>query len=225
MNMAKELMSPQAISRYWDKFFKANKVQEKQYNQEAVEWFRKRISKDLKVQANRIIDAPSDYKNRTAKQVARLSAGSLYTFEYEAETPGGDHGMYDRFPMVFFFNSFKSKQGKWILLGLNVHYLTPAQRAHLYKGIMTLKNTKGISERTRLRLEWEAITAVAGAKIAEQAVHAYRADRFMSLVTEVAPEDWIIAVFLRSERWVKPMSADPAVQSYIRKTIKRGARS
>lgn len=222
--MAKELMSPKNIELYWSKFFKANKVQEKQYSDEAVEWFRKRVTKDLKVQAGKIIDGPSDYKKRTSKQTARLSSGSLYTFEYEAEAPGGDHGMYDRFPMVFFFNSYKSKEGKWILLGLNVHYLTPMQRAHLYKGIMTLKNTKGISERTRLRLEWEAITTVAGNKIAEQAIHAYRADRFASQVVEVSPQDWIVAVFLRSERWVKPVSADPAVQSYIRKTIKRKAK-
>lgn len=221
--MSKEMMSPKAIELYWSKFFKANKTQEKQYSHEAVEWFRKRISKDLKVQASKIIDAQSGYKKRTSRQTAQLKASTLYTFEYEAETAGGDHGMYDRFPMCFFFNSFKSKQGKWILLGLNVHYLTPAQRAHLYKGLMTLKNTKGITERTRLRLEWESIVAVAGNKIAEQAVHAYRADRFQSQVVEIPPEDFIICCFLRTERWLKPMSADPAVQSHVRKLIKRKA--
>lgn len=223
--MAKELLSPKNIELMWQKFFKANKVQEKQYSQEALDWFRKRISKDLKVQAKYIIDGQSSYKKRTAKQTARLTAGSLYTFEYEAETAGGDHGMYDRFPMVFFFDAFKSKEGKLILLGLNVHYLTPIQRANLYKGLMTLKNTKGISERTRLRMEWDAIKTVAGSKIAETAIHAYRADRFMSQVVEIHPRDYIVAVFLRTERWLKPVSADPAVQSHIRRLLRKQARA
>ena len=221
--MSDEYMSPVMLDKYWNKFFKANATQEKQYSKQAVEWFQKRIAKDLKVQAGKIIDADSDYKKRTAKQTARLSAGSLYTFEYEAEGAGGEHGMYDRFPMCFFFNSFKSKEGKTILLGLNVHYLTPAQRATLYKGLMKLKNTKGISERTRLRLEWEAILSVAGSKIADLAVHAYRADRFRSHVVEIRPEDWIVACFLRTERWLKPVSADPAVQSHVRRIIRRKA--
>ncbi|AXF41530.1 DNA end protector protein [Acinetobacter phage SH-Ab 15599] len=225
MATAKEqLMSPLAITRYWDKFFKANPYQQKVYNDEAVEWFRKRVSKDLKVQAEKIIDANSGYKKRTPKATARLSTSSLYTFEYKAESPGSDLGFYDRFPMCFFFNSYKSKEGKTIILGLNLHYLTPMQRAQLLKALMKIKNAKGIDMGRRLNLEWQTIVSVAGTKIAEAAVHAYRADRFLSHTVEVAPEDYIVAAFLRSERWVKPVSVDPAVQSHVRRMIRKGAK-
>ena len=216
----KELMSPNMIERYWDKFYKANNVQAKAYSDEAVQWFKNRVSKDLKVHADKIINANSDYKKRNAKQAKNL-AGKLFTYEYAAETAGGDHGYYDRYPMVFFFDTFRSKEGKLILLGLNVHYLTPTQRANLYKHLMKLKNTKGITEKTRLRLEWESIVAYAGQKICETAVHAYRADRVQSQLVEIPPEDFIVATFLRTERWVKPISADPAIQSYVRKLIRK----
>ena len=216
----KELMSPNMIERYWDKFYKANNVQAKAYSDEAVQWFKNRVSKDLKVHADKIINANSDYKKRNPKQAKNL-AGKLFTYEYAAETAGGDHGYYDRYPMVFFFDTYRSKEGKLILLGLNVHYLTPTQRANLYKHLMKLKNTKGITEKTRLRLEWESIVAYAGQKICETAVHAYRADRVQSQLVEIPPEDFIVATFLRTERWVKPMSTDPAIQSYVRKLIRK----
>ena len=106
-------------------------------------------------------------------------------------------------------------------MGLNVHYLQPNQRAALYKALMKLKTTKGISERTRLRMEWETIKTVAGAKIAETAIHAYRADRFVSRVVEIPAEDWIVAVFLRTERWVKPVTHSPATQTHIKRLLRQ----
>ena len=217
------LNSPELVERYWNKFYQVNAAQQKIYSDEALKWFRLRVSKDVRVKASSIIESSSDkYVRRTSKHTSRTAMGKLYLYEYEAETAGNSElGVYDRFPMVFFFGSFKSKEGKIILLGLNVHYLQPNQRAALYKALMKLKTTKGISERTRLRMEWETIKTVAGAKIAETAIHAYRADRFVSRVVEIPAEDWIVAVFLRTERWVKPVTHSPATQTHIKRLLRQ----
>lgn len=221
--MQREIQSPDLIDRYWRKFFNANPNSAQKYSEEALDWFRKRVSKDLKVNANSIINAGTDnYKRRNGN---KISIGKLYLYEYEAVSAGHDAtNTYDRYPMVFFFDNYKSKDGKQILLGINVHYLTPMQRAHLYKGLLKLKNIKNLNEKTRLNLEWQSIKAVAGHKVAESAVHAYRVDRIQSRLVEIPANDWIVAVFLRTERWIKISGMDSIRQSFVRQKIKNRAK-
>ncbi len=211
--------APEVIDRYWQKFFKANGYEAERHGEQALEWFRMRISKDLKVHAKQIITAPSGY-NKFSKE-HRTMLGKLYLFEYKAEQAGDEEsGTYDRYPMVFFFNMVKNKEGKTLLYGLNMHYLLPKQRAVLYHGLMKLKVSKKWTPNVKLRMQWDMIKKVANHKLMEKAVHAYRVDRLQSRFVEIQPNDWIIAAFLRLERWVQVQDHKHAVQSDANKIVK-----
>lgn len=198
---AKDIQAPEMIERYWAKFFNAHPIDAERHGKEALDWFRMRVSKDLKVDAKKIIQAQSDYRKLSTAE--RTMIGKLYLFEYEAVEAGDEEaGVYDKFPMVFFFNVTKTKEGKTVLYGLNVHYLTPKQRAVLYMGLMKLKTNAKWTPNTKLRLQWQLIKQVTSDAMAEKAVHAYRLDRLKSRLVEIPSNDWIVAAFLRVERWI-----------------------
>lgn len=214
----KDLDAPDLIERYWDKFWKAHPTDFARHSEEAVDWFRVRVSKDLRVQARHIIQEQSDYRKLT--KADRTMIGKLYLYEYEAEEAGdADTGFYDRYPMVFFFNVVKNNAGNTLLYGINMHYLTPKQRAVLYMGLMKLKTSKKWSPNTKLRLQWNLIKSVANHKLAEKAVHAYRLDRMQSKLVEIPSNDWIIAVFLRLEKWLQAKGTDHPLPSEARRKV------
>lgn len=214
----KDLQAPNLIERYWDKFFRAHPADFERHGKEAADWFRARISKDLKVDARKMIKEDSDY--RKLANVDRTMIGKLYLFEYDAKSAGDDeNGVYDRFPTVFFFNVSKTKDGHTLIHGINMHYLTPKQRALVYMGLMKLKTSKQWSPKVKLRLQWELIKQVTSSALAEKAVHAYRLDRFVTRVMEIPANDWIICVFLRTERWIHIDPKEQMAQSDLRRKV------
>lgn len=220
MATEQDVVPSNMVEKYWDKFFKANPNTIDKYSEEALNWFRVRISKDLQVKAEKIIQS-KDFKKRSGTAAI---TGKLMLFEYEAESPGDrETGVYDRFPMVFMYD-LKEINGNFVFYGLNVHYLTPLQRANLYKALMKIKTTKGLTANTRIFAEWSLIKQAAGSKIAERAVHAYRVDRMQSRFVEIPPKDWIVAVFLQLQRWVRPEDHTPIRQSAQRRKLRQGAK-
>lgn len=204
------------VDRYWEKFFKANPNQQKIYGDEALNWFRRRISKDLNVKASQIIKS-DDFRKQTSNS---MIVGKLMLFEYAAESPGdSETGLYDRYPMCFIYD-IQEINGNFVFYGLNVHYLTPRYRGELFKAMMKIKNTKTLNSRTRIHAEWSLIKQVAGNRIASEAVHAYRIDRMKSKFVEIQPQDWIVAVFLQIQRWAKPVEHSEQTQSKQRRAIR-----
>lgn len=211
---------PDLVERYWDKFIEANGPTADRHSLEALQWFQRRVSRDMKVQAKSIIKPQTMYKRATRAQ--RSMIGKMYLFEYEAQMAGDPTtGMYDRFPMVFFFNVVQSKEGHTLLYGLNIHYLAPKQRMLLFKALMKLKVTKKWTPDAKLRLTWQLIKQVASHDIAKHAVHAYRLDRLQSYFTQIPSEDWQIAAFLRLERWMPAGNAQSMAQSDARRQVTR----
>ncbi|ACV50037.1 gp2 DNA end protector protein [Delftia phage PhiW-14] len=211
---------PELVDRYWQKFIDANGTQADRHSFEALQWFQRRVSKDMKVQAKSIIKAQTMYKRATRAQ--RNFIGKMFLFEYEAQEAGhAETGMYDRFPMVFFFNVVQTQQGHTLLYGLNIHYLTPKERMLFFRALMKLKVTKKWTPDAKLRLTWELIKQVANTKMAEKAVHAYRVDRLKSWFTQIPSEDWQIAAFLRVERWVAAPNRESLSLSDARRMVTR----
>lgn len=218
----RERESPELIDRYWEKFYQATGTQLKQYSNEAIDYFRQRVSKDTRVNAKLITNTINDdYRRRFS---SGLVIGKLYLFEYAAESAGDSQtGLYDRFPLVFFFDQHITKEYKTVLHGINMHYLTPMERAQLYKALLKLRATKDYTEKTKLRMEWDTLKAVAGSEVAARCVHTYRVDRVKSKFTEIPAQDWIIAVFLQLQRWTKPKTHEAGTQSHARRVLRKRA--
>lgn len=191
---------PDIIQSYIDKFNKVGLYQ--RHTKDSLEWFRKRVSKDLRFNRQRLIHNSGDYKRRTGRENKTL-IGRLYYFEYAAEQAGDkENQVYDSFPMVFIFNTSVSKEGKKLIHALNLHYLQPKERAFLYLKLMKIMSKKNWTHATKAKLSWEVITHLVSSKIYEKAVHSYRVDRIQSKLIEIHAIDWEIATFLRLEQWV-----------------------
>lgn len=195
--------SPAIVQRFIDKFKAAHRGNAiERHTAESLLWFRRRVSKDTKLNRTALIRSHGDYATKKGREQRYSIIGKLFYFHYAAEMAGNKElGVFDEFPMVFIFNKTKTKEGHQVLWGLNLHYATPAERAILYTKLLKLKTTKGWTEKTKLRLTWNLIKQASASKIYEKCVHAYRVDRLLTKMIEIPAKDWEIACFLQLQKW------------------------
>lgn len=212
------IQKPDIVQGFIDKFNKAaaSDATLQRHTQASLDWFRRRISKDLNRNRLSMIHNSGDFKRRTGRE-NRTLIGRLYYFQYEAVEAGdAELQVYDQFPMIFVFNTSLSKDGKKLIHALNMHYLTPKERAFVYLKLMKIKNRKGWTDTTKLKISWELIKQLMSSHLYEKAVHTYRVDRLQSRMIEIVPEDWEIAVFLQLAHW-KHVKGDAVSQKGIRR--------
>ena len=219
-----DFVSPEVVQKYKDKFKEAFGPNVNKFSTESLNWFRARISKDVRLgsQQSKLLNQ-NVYGRKSGTENTQL-IGKLYFYEYAAENPGdAELQVYDRFPMVFIFNSTRSKEGNILLHGLNIHYLSPKERQILLEKLLTVKSSAQIRPQTRLKLSWDIIKAVASSALYERAVHTYRVDRFQSRLIEIPANDWCLCPFLPFQKWIH-IEDDGLSQSDYRKAITDRAR-
>ena len=216
-----DYIRPEILQAFIDKFQKASGsgVLMQRHTRESLDWFRKVVSKNMKYNRRRLIRGNADYKIRKGRENKTL-VGRQYYFEYDANEAGDrELGVYDRFPMIFVFNTSVSNDGARLIHAINMHYLVPRERALIYMKLMQLRNKKGWTNATKLRASWSLFQSVAQHSLLKRAVHSYRVDRIVgSRMVEIHAADWEIATFLRLEDWRKPEDHSSADQKGIRKT-------
>lgn len=211
-----DLISPDIVQKYKERFKRINGADADRYTKEALTWFRQRITKD-RANQRRILDA-REYWKKTGTERNQI-IGKMYFFQYEAEQAGdAELGIYDEFPLVFIFNTSRSKQGKQLIHAINLHYIIPAERQVLLHELLKIRSSKRMRRNTRIKLTWDVIKAVSTAPIYERMVHTYRVDRMKSRLIEIPAQDWGIVVFLQLQRWVS-LSSTPKSQSYYRRSM------
>lgn len=166
----------------------------KRYSEEAMKWFSRYIPRSYNNVKTSVMFR--DRKLWTTK----IKIGQLYFFEYDA-LHKDSLPIWDRYPICFFFNSFK-KDGISYVTGINLHYLPPAVRLKVMIELLKLRNEKRYRKSTRLQLSWELLKNIASGVLAEQCVHTYRIDQMVSTFVEIPSQSWSIAVFLPLQRWV-----------------------
>jgi hypothetical protein len=215
-----DFMRPEIIQSYINKFQQAatSNAALVRHSKASLDWFRKRVSKDLRHNRRRLLRDHGDYRTRAGRENKTL-IGRLYFFEYAAEEAGDrELGVYDRFPMVFIFNTSLSTQNKKLIHAINMHYLVPRERAVVYLKLMKLRNKKGWTHATKLKASWELLKSVADHELLQRAVHSYRVDRIINhKMVEIHAADWEIATFLRLEQWINVDVGTTADQKGVRK--------
>lgn len=132
----------------------------------------------------------------------KITVGKMYFFQYDAKHKD-ILPVWDMYPMVFFFDTFRSKEGKEILQGINLHYLPPALRFAAMVALLKTRNEKRYRESTRLRISWEILKGLANSEYFKHAVKNYRVDHIRSTFVEIPAQSWELAVFLPLARWQK----------------------
>lgn len=129
--------------------------------------------------------------------VSSLMPGNMYLFFYDPKTKE-TLPYYDRFPLVLPFE--KTPDG---FLGLNFHYLPPLLRVRLLERLLMFKNTKGLTDRTRLRFSYEAVATAAKFDLAKPCIKRYLSSHVRSRFSLIPANQWVTAMLLPVERFMK----------------------
>lgn len=194
---------PLVIKRYIA-MYRSHKGKQARINtQHAMDWFRKRVSKDLNHNQDRVHAQFKEWKTRGKTDQGLI--GRLFFFRYDAKHKG-TLPVWDEYPLVFFFNATIGdgswgEEGVLYLHGLNIHYLPPALRLKLFSDLIKTKNDSTLRDKTRLKLSWNVIKGMSSIDLAKHAVHTYRADHIRSELAEIPPKAWVVTIFMQLAKW------------------------
>lgn len=146
-------------------------------------------------------------KSSIGEFVTSIQIGSMYLFRYDPKT-ADTLPYYDTFPLVVPFR--KTSDGFY---GLNFHYLPYLIRLRLLDRMMKLINTKGITETTRMRLNWNLLTNVSQYPGATACVKRYLYYHINSRVMQIYPNDWRKTVMLPIDNFEKKSRNDVFVDT------------
>jgi hypothetical protein len=99
---------------------------------------------------------------------------------------------YDRFPLVFPIEYYPDG-----FLGLNLHYLNPYERKLLLGKLKEFRTSKGLTEKSRLRLSYDLLASTKGlASLARPCIKRYLFGHVESPFIEITPDEWDKAIDL-----------------------------
>jgi len=157
----------------------------------ARDWFRQK-SRGL-TDINKM-DVISDER---VNQVSRPSAGKMYTFFYDPKTKDS-LPYYDTFPLILFVEPAPGG-----FYGLNLHYLSPTQRAKLFDALLDTANNKKYDRTTKLKINYALLSSTAKYRAFAPTFKRYLTGYVKSNIVEIDAPEWSIAMFLPTESFKK----------------------
>ena len=149
----------------------------------------------------------------------RISAGALqpthiggmFTYVYRAKT-ADDLPYYDMFPLIFMLRNTGTVDGKVSndhFLGLNLHYVSPRQRALLMDAMNDSFMRNGFDElhpnydpKLYSRLSYQILSQAARNRLFEPCVKLYRKDHVIGgAMVRIPGANWAEIMFLPTARW------------------------
>ena len=158
---------------------------------ESRNWFFNRIK------GIRKINQASFLRDPTMLRKTRFYPGYMYHFSYEAK--GAEElPYYDQFPLIL---AVQPAPGGFY--GLNLHYLHPLTRALFLDKLMVLANKDDLDEKTRIRLNYNIVSASRRFKEFQPCFKHYLFEQISSRIMMVPSQEWETAIFLPTERFTE----------------------
>ena len=161
----------------------------------ARDWFRETAS-SFRTTPNELLRGAAEAEGGSAL-TGRTFPGRMYTFFYDPKTKR-DLPYYDRFPLIF---KIKNIDGGF--LGINMHYLPPQLRARLMDALYPLATNRKYDETTRLRLTYEILNSATKYRFFKPTIKKYLNSNVSSRYIQINANQWDMALFLPTERFVK----------------------
>lgn len=182
--------------------------------QQSKNWFRTRALQVAKQQASPII--VTQHRPKSGQITSQSMIGKLFMYMYSPK-----HKMnlpyYDAYPIVFPFKILKDG-----FLGLNMHYLPPAQRAILMDAMYSLVSSKNMdNDATRLnKINNTVLSESVRYKWYGPCVHRYLNRQIKSSIAIIPPREWELALFLPTQNFKK--QTETKVWKDSIQTVKKG---
>jgi hypothetical protein len=143
------------------------------------------------------------FKNRIkvamrTRHTSRPIAGRLYTYGYDAKLKDV-LPYWDKFPLVIYLGNKKTKEGKTLFVGLNLHYVPPKARQEFLEELLPHASTKNLNANTKLRVNWDMVKNLRGSDLM---IKTYLPNHITTTMSEINPTDWAQAIFLPTQQFV-----------------------
>lgn len=122
------------------------------------------------------------------------SIGKMLLFFYDPKTKK-ELPYYDRFPLIFPIESYKDG-----FLGINMHYLSPFQRAKLMDALYSIAESPRTPQQ-KLSLSYGVLKGASKFKLFKPCVKRYLYSHVRSRFFDVRPEEWDTVLVLPIERF------------------------
>lgn len=117
--------------------------------------------------------------------------GKMYFFMYDPKWKD-ILPVYDRFPLVFPIEPYPDG-----FLGLNLHYLTPAERKWLIDNLAKISGVTKYDKRTRMKLSYSLLSATKKlATVSKPCIKRYLFSHVRSSFIEITADEWYKAINL-----------------------------
>lgn len=132
-------------------------------------------------------------------QVVKPQVGRIYTFAYDAKYKD-TLPYWDVFPLIICLGDSKTKAGNTVMMGLNLHYVTPKARQQFLEALLKqYASTPSLSNKTRLKIKWSDVKGMRGS---DHMIKAYLPGHIKTKLIEIAPKDWSTVVYLPTYRFL-----------------------
>lgn len=132
-------------------------------------------------------------------QVVKPQVGRIYTFAYDAKYKD-TLPYWDVFPLIICLGDSETKAGNKVMMGLNLHYVTPKARQQFLEALLRqYASTPTLSNKTRLKIKWSDVKGMRGS---DHMIKAYLPGHIRTKLIEIAPKDWSTVVYLPTYKFM-----------------------
>ena len=135
--------------------------------------------------------------SRKELMVAKLFLGRMYHFRYDPKWKE-KLPYWDTFPLIIPIDSYSDGFD-----GLNLHYLPPKLRAKLFDALTAVLTDKGLNEKARFKLTYNLLSGVKRYRLFKPTYKKYLYSKVKSRFLLIPPEEWQVALFLPTQKFVK----------------------
>ena len=156
-------------------------------------WFQKKVKQATKGEKVSIKSVLS----RRELMVAKLLGGRMYHFRYDPKWKE-KLPYWDTFQLVIPIDSYGDGFD-----GLNLHYLPLKLRAKLFDALSSVLTDNGLNEKARFKLTYNLLSGAKKFKLFRPTYKRYLYSKVKSRFLLIPPEEWQIALFLPTQKFVK----------------------
>jgi hypothetical protein len=160
------------------------------YTEKSREWFMQRLRKMSNVTSQRVL--ADDRLNRMKRPLIGRMFMFLYDPKWKNTLP-----YYDRFPLILMVGPAEGG-----FYGLNLHYLSPRNRAVFFDELQSFLNNDKMNETTRFNLAYSTLSRASKLRAFAPCFKHYLYKNVQSHTVEIPPSEWEIALFMPTEDFV-----------------------
>lgn len=160
---------------------------------DAQSWFKSQAMKLKGVDANALMRSDPHRFVKT-KTINASAIGAMLMFFYDPKTKD-KLPYFDRFPLIFAIQTYDDG-----FLGMNLHYISPVQRAKLLNALYsTLHGPK--TEQSKMDITYKILKGSSKFRLFKPCVKRYLYSHVKSRMFIVNPQEWDMTVLLPTERF------------------------